>query len=87
MFDYVIKSKKKVMCPINPNCIGYGDKLPLPLFKLQPHIAFKHLEDEIRNCAYQLGITDRPRTRDHRLTLATRIAIKIAQEAGVEEWK
>ena len=82
MFDYIIKSKTKVMCPIDQNCKGFGDRIPLPLFKLQPHIAFKHLEDEIRDCAFQLGITNRPRTKDNRLTLATRIAIKIAQEIG-----
>ena len=73
------------MCPIDPNCPGYGDRIPLPLFKLQPHIAFKHLEDEVRDRAFQLGITGRPRTKDHRLTLATRIAIKIAQEVGEKE--
>ncbi len=82
MFNYIIKSTKKVPCPVVQNCLGFGDKLPLPLFKLQPHIAFKHLEDEIRNCAYQLGITDRPRTKDNKLTLATRIAYKIAEEVG-----
>jgi len=82
VFDYIIKSKRKVECPVDPNCKGFGDRIPLPLFKLQPHIAFKHLEDEIRDCAFQLGITDRPRTKDNRLTLATRIAIKIAQEIG-----
>jgi len=80
MFDYIIKSTKKVMCPVDPNCSGYGDRLPIPLFKLQPHIAFKHLEDEIRNCAYRLGVTDRPRTKDNKLTLATRISYKIAME-------
>ena len=83
MFDYVIKSTKRVDCPIDPKCLGYGDILPIRLFKLQPHIAFKHLEDEIRDCAFRLGITDRPRTKDHKLTLATRITIKIAQEMGV----
>jgi len=80
MFDYIIKRTEKVGCPVNLNCPGYGDRLPIPLFKLQPHIAFKDLEDEIRNCAYRLGITDRPRTKDNKLTLATRIAYKISQE-------
>jgi len=73
------------MCPIDPKCLGYGDRLPLPLFKLQPHIAFKHLEDEIRNCAFRLGITDRPRTKDNKFTLSTRIAVKIAQKEGVNQ--
>jgi len=80
MFERVINSKKTVMCPVDDNCKGYGDRLPIPLFKLQPHIAFKHLESEIRNCAFRMGITDRPRTKDNRITLATRIAFKIAQE-------
>ena len=80
MFDYIIKSKKPVMCPVDPNCSGYGDRIPIRLFKLQPHIAFRHLEDEIRDCAFRLGITDRTRTKDNRLTLATRIAYKIALE-------
>jgi len=82
MFDYIIKSKKNVQCPIDPNCPGYGDKIPLPLYKLQPHIVFKHLENEIRDCAYRRGITDRSRTRDDRKTLATRISFSVAQEVG-----
>ena len=83
MVNYIIKKTERVGCPVISNCPGYGDRLPIPLFKLQPHIAFKHLEDEVRDCAFRLGITDRPRTKDHRLTLATRITIKIAQEIGV----
>ncbi len=85
VFEPIVKSKEKVPCPVIPNCSGFGDKIPLPLYKLQPHIAFKHLENEIRDCAYRLGITDRPRTRDNKLTLATRITITIAQEVGVLE--
>jgi len=81
MFDYIIKSKKKVPCPIDYNC-KVGDAIPIPLYKLQPHIAFRHLENEIRDCAYRLEITDRPRTKDDRKTLATRITITIAQEVG-----
>jgi len=85
MFDGIIKSTKKVDCPVKKDCSGFGDKIPIPLFKLQPHIAFKHLDGEIRDCAYRHGITDRPRTKDNRLTLATRIAYKIAEEVGEKE--
>ena len=83
MFDYVSKSRIRVPCPIENNCNGYGDRIPIRLYKLQPHIVFRHLEDEIRNCAFRLGITDRPRTKDNRITLATRIVKKI--EEDVEE--
>jgi len=73
------------MCPVDPDCRGFGDKIPIPLFKLQQHIAFRHLEKEVRDCAFHLGITDRPRTRDDRKILATRITISIAQEVGEVE--
>ena len=80
--DYIIKSKTKVPCPVDSNCPGYGDRTPIQLYKLQPHIAFKHLEHEVRDCAYRRGITDKPRTKDNRYTLATRITVSVAQEIG-----
>ena len=78
MIDYLIKSKKRVLCPI-PNCKGFGDGSLIPLFKLWKHLAYRHLEDEIRDCAFKLGITSRPRTRDYREVLVTRIAFSVAE--------